>query len=797
MSIKLNKRRYYARARRHEGECYAPAVGPGELLAWLRVEDKRERLMLQTGPDAEPAALTEPTYVYDPCFAAGCLVWSQRTGRREWALRAVRVDEGGVAGDVFDPVRADGRPMSLSAAADAEGDGAWLVWEQRDGRRTRVLLSRIAGGRFGEPVAVTDGTFNAYDPGVAVATDGSPYVVFCAFLDGHYRIAARRLDGNGAPVGDVQRFSNGEHACVYPSVAARRDGGVWISYTHLKVLGEANVGGVPEIPCLQHYRAAEQHHFFRSHGIVCTGVLDGERTFSPIAPPPGAAWLKGPGRGGCLAAGVVFGTLGAGHSRIFEDADGRVRLLVRRHQEPTEDPRYADDDDPLARPDRPGLSDAHHTQPDLLCLTLADDAWSEPATLIPRAHHEAPISARLDVGRLVVGFTQDARSTGWNRNGEWFDDAGTLAVGLAEIGLDRTGEADYELRPYRLTARPGPSMVEPDVPRRGFAVGQTHKHTNLSVCAREWDREVNLNYRFMQDVQHCDFGAVTDHESNMWWTEMLVMRKAAEFYYVPGEFVAIPATEWAGSNAADRSKSPGGHVNPLWLGETGDLEIYTPCDPSDAGSTLDALWTAYDGLPVLTPPHHVADSSHPYEWRYFDERFEPVVEIFQDYRGSGESPLAPGTTNYLHRDDDGWVLDALRSGKRFAFIGGGDHFGLARAGVRVTELTRTALLAGFRSRECFATTGCAMHLSLACNGVAMGSAVQAERGEFRLIVETPEPIAEVHVVRDGETVETIRTDDTRFEHVWTADRRRPGEFWYVRIILANGEIGWTSPIWMD
>ena len=273
---------------------------------------------------------------------------------------------------------------------------------------------------------------------------------------------------------------------------------------------------------------------------------------------------------------------------------------------------------------------------------------------------------------------------------------------------------------------------------------------------------------------------------------MLLIRKLAAYYYFPGEFVAFPAYEWTGSYSKHEG-GPWGHLNPLGLDDDRDFEFYTPSDAACAGGSLPRLWQAYAGRRVVTPPHHMADSEHPYQWGVFDQQFEPMVELFQDQRGSAECVRGPGVTNTLRCRDNRWVVDQLLAGKRFGFIASADHQGVALAGALVRQLTRQSLYEAFMARRCFGTTGLGLRVEFTGNGEPMGATLVADTVKFRLAVTSPEPVAEVQIVRDGTTVETITT----LTHEWTATRQRPGEFWYCRVVLANGEMLWTSPIWLD
>ena len=659
------------------------------------------------------------------------------------------------------------------------------------GRRTRVWLAMVQDGCPGKPIPVSDSAYNAYDPAVAVGADGNVYVAYTAFTGGNYRPFLQVLGPDGERRGEPQRLSNQPAVCVYPSVAPATGGGVWFSYTSFSAGdGETPAG----ITFVRHHRYRAQKDVFAARGVVYAGKYVDGRLWSASAPRS----LQGFGPGM-----RVGGSEGASRSHVFEDAEGRLRLLLRQYRV-LETPEFKETlPRPLQRCGRPKVENGPQNHPDTCLMTLADDNWLAPEPIIARAHVEAPISHAVQGNELRLAFTEDGRGTGWNRDGEWFDGEGELGVGLARVSLDSTGPPAYDWRPFRLAPTPGPAIENPLPPPSSGSLqtvfGQTHAHTNLSICCREMDRDGHFNYRFMQDVQHCRFGMTTDHAYNMWHTEMLLVRKYADYYYFPGEFVAAPAYEWTGSSrgTCDHDGGPFGHVNPVFLEEDGELEFYTPCDPACAGSSTPKLWLAHEGQRVVTPPHHVADQAHPYNWAYLDTRFASMVEVFQDMRGSGESSMAPGGTNWLRVEEGNWIVDQLLAGKRFGFIASADHTGLALAGALVHGLTREALYEAFTARCCFGTTGAATAVAFTCNDQQMGQALQTDEASFVLEVAAAETIAEIHVVRQGETHESITVEAAEARHEWRATRVVDGEFWYCRVILANGEMAWTSPIWLD
>ena len=211
--------------------------------------------------------------------------------------------------------------------------------------------------------------------------------------------------------------------------------------------------------------------------------------------------------------------------------------------------------------------------------------------------------------------------------GEWFDREGEVGVGRAVVVLPKRPEPRYQFHPFRLPEQPGPLLWREsaldDAPRarRELVCASwpyPHAHSNLSVCGRENDRDPHFNYRFMQDVQHSDFGVMTDHCYNMWQTEALLMRKLAAYYYFPGKFVAMQAYEWTGSGEdCCHDGGPFGHVNVLSFEEDSDLEIYTPLDTESPGCSVQKLTACYAGRRTLCIPHHPADKIHHYNWTFF------------------------------------------------------------------------------------------------------------------------------------------------------------------------------------
>src|SRR5690606_33196600 len=202
-----------------------------------------------------------------------------------------------------------------------------------------------------------------------------------------------------------------------------------------------------------------------------------------------------------------------------------------------------------------------------------------------------------------------------------------------------------------------------------------------------------------------------------------------------------------------------------------------PNDASSPGNSLPKLWRCIAGRPIMTPPHHAMDYAHYYRWEFWNDEFEPVIELFQDDRGSSESGDAPGVTNGTRACNAIWAVEQLRGGRKFGFIAGGDHRGIALAGLWTRELTREALYEAMRARASYGTTGLCCGVWFACNGRFMGSDQAGIPASFELCVRSVVPVVRVEVLRNGAHHRSLPgvPDPTQLQRwEWTEDSASSG-----------------------
>jgi hypothetical protein len=73
-------------------------------------------------------------------------------------------------------------------------------------------------------------------------------------------------------------------------------------------------------------------------------------------------------------------------------------------------------------------------------------------------------------------------------------------------------------------------------------------------------------------------------------------------------------------------------------------------------------------------------------------------------------------------------------------------------------------------------------------------------GDFRLWVKVigTGPIRQIDVVRNNAFVHTVHpVTEKEVTFTWVDNQPRPGEsYYYVRVIQANDQMAWSSPVWV-
>jgi hypothetical protein len=69
---------------------------------------------------------------------------------------------------------------------------------------------------------------------------------------------------------------------------------------------------------------------------------------------------------------------------------------------------------------------------------------------------------------------------------------------------------------------------------------------------------------------------------------------------------------------------------------------------------------------------------------------------------------------------------------------------------------------------------------------------------FQIHVVGTANIAQIDVLRDSEVVDTLKVGGAEYKTIWIDAKSQPGtHYYYIRVLQADGEIAWGSPIWVD
>lgn len=361
--------------------------------------------------------------------------------------------------------------------------------------------------------------------------------------------------------------------------------------------------------------------------------------------------------------------------------------------------------------------------------------------------------------------------------------------------------------------------------------GDLHTHSIVS----DGTQEPSWLYHRARELMGWDFTAVTDHDT---WSlgeehdrsplEFELMMRAADENYHPGEFVTFRTYEWTNHVLGHRNVLFGPAEEPLFFPHT---------DPRY--STPEALLGALEGRDVIVVPHHPAWKTHAGEMRFdFGPEGPGVQRLVEVYSRHGSSeyygcprPISHvammrgsrGTLlrAFLRREYAGlrsgsYVRDALAAGHRLGLIAGSDEhivgvdphrtvghqYGGGTTGLFAAARTREAAWEALKGRRACGTTGVRMLLELRVNGVLQGAELSSG--------SSPRITGYVLGTADLESVELVKFDSSGYSTPWSGggsgpessidftDRAfRENSFYYLRVVQADGNMGWAGPTWVD
>jgi hypothetical protein len=753
-------------------------------LAWVSYHKAKTRVLLaeRDGPDG---AWSEPTEVAGPgdhfrtalASTHGDTLWvvwaSQRNG--DWQLYA-RPYAGGKLGD---EVRvSDGPGPHLWHRMTTDGRGrAWLVWQRLEGYGSHVYARCVDGDGWHDPVKVSDAVTSNWDPQVAAdAKEDRVWVAWDSYDTGSYNVRVRSLSGGPKPtLGEVQAPEPSPRFQAHATAASDRDGRLWVAWDESGSQWGKDTGFL--------YQNSPATRLYASRRVRVKCLADGRwrepaQELEAVLPPELREYVELP--------------------QLQDDGQGRVWLAFRHRT--------------CRRPRADGW--AAQGRWDAYATAYLGDRWTPPVEL-PQSggRNDMRASSQRDPqGNVYFAFAADNRP--------WALPA--MPPRNLHVAVSRFGGAPAA-QAVKLVDRPATvAEVAPIHPKereqveriRGYRVeaggksyrilrGDLHRHTDISNDG-PGDGSIMDLHRYARDAASLDFAMIADHnmggdnEYNWWRTQ-----QANDLYTVPRHFISVYGYE--------RSVPyPNGHRNVLWP-ERGHrtLPLPRPGIPASMAADTGRLYAELrrtNGICTL----HTSATQQGTNWKEpTDPEVEPVVELFQGYHTSYEAlgaPKAEGpNTDVVHGGyrEDGFVDKALAGGHKLGFQSSSDHISthVSFACALAEQFTRQGIIDAFRKRHSYAATDNIV-LDVRMGDAIMGDEVRTGPAELRVVALGTGPIARVDFLRDGAVAHAYRPTPgaTGVRTSWQ-DPNPPtpggkGAYYYVRVEQRDGNLAWSSPIWV-
>ena len=765
----------------------AIATGDGLFVAWTTFHDEANALYLARRIEKEWR-----TYRVTPAWGdyAGTALASDARGLIHVIWSEYQDDRWRLVDRAFDPrterwnnevyVSPDGIRQYFPVAVTASDGSAWTAWQEFRGGSLDIMASRFADGAWSEPIRVSASDANDWAPDLAAGSNGSVWAAWDSYDAGSYGIFVRRLlPGRSDPVLAVPADAN---RAIEPAIAVDSLDRLWLAWAE----SGPNWGkdwGVLGRPGTQ-LRATSRIRLAR---YANGRWLETVNSLQEAVP----AWMSEMHEYPSLA-------IGPGDAPYVFFRKMQLRRPVAEHALQVK------------------LGDAQHRlQPwydtvrgmsDILAASFDGKQW--------RPAFPLPLSTAGAYAQLALARNGDRLLAVWPTDGRTHEDphARSSQLRYASLRLSAEYAADERLRPLEPTSEPFVNAAPTEstdlarvraarwndkAPLRLFR-GDLHRHTDLSADSQR-DGDILYAYRYALDAGALDFLAVTDHSGAQrrhyykyqWWRT----RQIATMFDLPGRFATFFGYE--------RTVAfPGGHRNVISARRA--LRPVPISDEEFTGveSWAERLYPALLRQGDIAIAHTTAGGGGT-DWRANDPRAEPVVEVFQALRGSYEEENSPGKARTSQ--SAGFVWNAWKKGWRLGLLANSDHESTHQsyACVWAPELSRRAILDAIKRRRTYAATDniVLQFEALPTEGAPLKMGSEAKLAtvpalQLRLIA--PTPVASVEIVRNGEIVYGAEPHTSEVSLTYRDEASAPNPAYYhVRAVQADGQIAWSSPIWID
>jgi hypothetical protein len=688
------------------------------------------------------------------------VVWSGREGAN-FDLYA-RAFDGKTWGAIERLTSAENSDINPALAADNTGH-LYLAYQSARSGNFDIYLRIFDGRKWTGEIQVSSDPANDWEPVLAVAPNGSVTILWDTYAAGNYDVVARTWQAGklGAifPIAASQSFE------TRVSAQYDRQGRLWAAWDE----GDFNWGKDYGFEIPESGRGILSRRQVRV-AVLANGRL--QETKSPIIEAVPEDFRQ------------VFH-----RPSLALDGNGNPWVFFRTR---VNLPRSGG-----------GESGFFRALWRLQATTLRDGKWS-PMIEFPDG------TGRIDLALAVTRRKEGGLAAVWASDGRVWPTGSPrqqdLQFALLAAGATAASPELVAFRPP--TAAPPPS--HPDEARdlrrvREYRArlgdhswrivrGDIHRHTDLSWDGNR-DGSLDDSYRYAMDAAGFDYLGVCDHQAGEsipynWWR----LQKAVDLYTIGDRFTPLYSYE--------RSLAwPNGHRNVLFSVRGRPILNIAQSEQRGQTSTGKVLFPYLEKYGGVSSPH-TSGSGMGTDFRDSDAAVEPIVEIYQGYRSNFETlgaPRAP-TREESARFNAGFVWKAWAKGIKLGVQASSDHVSthISYAGFYVDRLDRDSIIAAMKARRSYAATDNGF-VDLRMGGHFMGESFRAPAVlPLRIHVFGTGDLARVEVIHNSRVVYVMPESSRELTFDWTDNESPRGEnYYYVRVTQQDGQLIWSSPIWVE
>lgn len=740
-----------------------PAAAGG-WIAWTAYKAEKEELIVSRPDGSGRQSIAEGEF-FRPFLAAG--------GGRTHLLVSVHTSDTWKIGMVTEQNGKWGRLELISeggpdlmprAVADSNGH-LRVVWQGfRDGRSQ--VLSRAWNGReWLDSVIVSNNRSNAWEPAIAADSQGQIHVVWDAYDDGVYNVYYR---GQRGGVFQAQRRLAPSPAFqAHAAITVDSSGHVWVAWDESGPNWGKDTGFVLKS------NTGTMLYDGRQLRVVKLGGAGLES-----APPLPAGFFE--------------------QAQLAADKQGNVWCLVRRRDAKL----HAVYSQSLKRDRLQQYSIWDHA-----VLRLSESGWTAPITLTNSAgrnDHRAAISVESE-GAVLAAWSGDGRLYAkpypYVKN-EVYAARLLSAPPSGAIRATAWAPAAVAVRPVHPAEAGHIERIRKErIQTQGKSLrilrGDMHRHTDLSFDG-DLDGSLWDFYRYTIDAAGFDYSAVTEHNAGddmeyIWW----LVQKSNDLFHYPGRFTPVYAYE--------RSlRYPNGHRNLVWAkrGVRSLVRSKQEEDGVEGAARLYEYLRKTGGLAMS----HTSGTLMGTDWRDNDQNLEPLVEIYQGDRTSYEhegGPRAAKGSDPLTQPGgfrrEGFVWNAWAKGYKLGVQASSDHASthISYAVLLAEGASREEILDAIRARHAYAATDNILLDVRSGDHIQGDIFTSAARPKISIRVEGTAPVDRVEIIRNNQFVFSTRPGKASVKIDFEDGNPAAGEsYYYVRVLQRDGQIAWSSPMWM-